>query len=103
MMASWLGQRTVVERLLDGGGDINARSESYGTALTIAAVRKDVELTRVLVQRNSVAFLGTKAFKILNTRRSELLSYFDDFGLDRDGCDGDFYLGYDLGQVIEFV
>jgi len=67
MMASWLGQRTVVERLLDGGGDINARSESYGTALTIAAVRKDVELTRVLVQRNSVAFLGTKAFKILNT------------------------------------
>lgn len=41
MVASWLGQGTVVERLLKEGGDINARCKRYGTALNIAALRKD--------------------------------------------------------------
>ncbi|PWW74296.1 NACHT-ANK domain protein transcript variant 1 [Tuber magnatum] len=34
--SSWFGQGAVVERLLEEGGDINARCKRYGTALNIA-------------------------------------------------------------------
>jgi ankyrin repeat protein len=72
MIASWLGQGRVVERLLEEGGDINARSEVYGTALNIAAIRINENITKKLLERNVKAYLDKKEYNILQTKRSEL-------------------------------
>jgi len=72
MMATWLGQRAVVEKLLGEEGDINARSEQYGTTLNIAALRKDEGITRMLLEIGVNAYLGEKEYNILHTKRSEL-------------------------------
>ncbi|RPA99889.1 hypothetical protein L873DRAFT_1806045 [Choiromyces venosus 120613-1] len=67
MIASWLGQGTVVARLLEEGGDIHARVETYGTALNLAAIRKDEDITRMLLQGNVKAYLYGKEYNILHT------------------------------------
>jgi uncharacterized protein YabE (DUF348 family) len=70
MIASLLGQGTVVDRLLEEEGeDINARSEIHGTALNIAAVQEDEDVTRRLLQRNVKAHLGGKEYTILHTKK----------------------------------
>ncbi|RPA92064.1 hypothetical protein L873DRAFT_1794466 [Choiromyces venosus 120613-1] len=68
MIASWLGQKTVVARLLEEGGDIHARDEIYGTALNLAAIRKDENITRMLLQRNVKVYLYGKGYNILHTK-----------------------------------
>jgi hypothetical protein len=72
MMASWLGQEAVVQRLLGEGGYVNTRCEIYGTALNIAAYRKDAGITKMLVEKNVKAYFGGKEYIILQTKRSEL-------------------------------
>jgi hypothetical protein len=71
MIASLLGQGTVVDRLLEEGGDINARSTIYGSALNIAAVKEDEGVTRKLLQKNVKAYLCGKEYNILHTKKSE--------------------------------
>src|SRR5437879_7084972 len=58
MIASWFGHRALVEQLLREGGDINARSRQYGSALSIAAFRKAKDITRILVQSNVKAYMS---------------------------------------------
>ncbi|PWW75383.1 NACHT-ANK domain protein transcript variant 1 [Tuber magnatum] len=61
MIASWFGQGAVVERLLEEGGELNARSRGYGTALNIAAYREDEDITRLLLRSNVKAdILGSE-------------------------------------------
>jgi len=73
LVASWLGQVRIVEQLLDEGADINSRSKKYGTALNIAAARKDKDMTRMLLDRNARARLGGKEYSVLHMKRvSEL-------------------------------
>ncbi|RPA99865.1 hypothetical protein L873DRAFT_862724 [Choiromyces venosus 120613-1] len=67
MIASWLGQGTVVARLLEEGGDIHARAETYGTALNLAAIRRDENITRMLLQGNVKAYFYGKEYNILHT------------------------------------
>ncbi|PWW80033.1 hypothetical protein C7212DRAFT_361503 [Tuber magnatum] len=67
MIASWLGQEIVVERLLQEGGEANARSESYGTALTIAAFREDESITRILLRGNVRAYILGREYNILES------------------------------------
>jgi hypothetical protein len=62
----------IVEQLLDEGADINSRSKKYGTALNIAAARKDKDMTRMLLDRNARARLGGKEYSVLHMKRSEL-------------------------------
>lgn len=64
MVASWLGQGTVVERLLKEG-DINVRSQCYGTALNVAALRKDRDITKTLIEGGVNAYLHRKEYNIL--------------------------------------
>ncbi|RPA93500.1 hypothetical protein L873DRAFT_1815655 [Choiromyces venosus 120613-1] len=73
MIASWLGQGTVVERLLEEGGDIHAQDEIYGTALNLAARRGHEDITRMLLQRNVKADLYGKEYNILQTRERVLI------------------------------
>ncbi|PWW74371.1 NACHT-ANK domain protein transcript variant 4 [Tuber magnatum] len=68
MMASWLGQGAVVERLLEDEGDMNAQSGRYGTALNIAALRKNEDMTRMLLRKNVKACIGGKEYNILQTK-----------------------------------
>ena len=66
MIASWLRLRTVVDRLLEEEGeDVNARSKQYGTALNIAALRRDKGITRKLLQKNVTFYIVGKEFNIL--------------------------------------
>lgn len=65
MIASWLGQGTVVEGLLKEGGDINIRSQGYGTALNVAALRKDRNITKTLMESGVNAYLHRKEYDIL--------------------------------------
>ncbi|PWW74073.1 hypothetical protein C7212DRAFT_359329 [Tuber magnatum] len=67
MIASWFGQGAVVERLLDEGGDKTACCIRYGTALNIAAVRKDAGITRILLQKNVEAYISGKWYNIMQT------------------------------------
>ncbi|PWW78753.1 hypothetical protein C7212DRAFT_355414 [Tuber magnatum] len=69
MVASWLGQRTVVERLLAEGGGINTRSKSYGTALNIAALREDKDIARMLVESSGNAYICEREYNILDVSR----------------------------------
>ncbi|RPA93545.1 NACHT-ANK domain protein transcript variant 3 [Choiromyces venosus 120613-1] len=69
MIASWLGQGTVVARLLGDGGDIHTRDEIYGTALNLAAIREDEDITRMLLQRNIQAYFYGKGYNILHVKR----------------------------------
>nr|AFB35598.1 NACHT-ANK domain protein transcript variant 5 [Tuber melanosporum] len=71
MIASWFGQRAVVEQLLQEGGEIDARSERYGTALNIAAFRKEKGIAGMLVQRNVKAYFRGRDYSVLYMR-SEL-------------------------------
>jgi len=57
-----------VERLLKEGGDLNARSRYYGTALNVAALREDSDITKMLVKENIVAILGESVFRISNVK-----------------------------------
>ncbi|PWW73858.1 hypothetical protein C7212DRAFT_353589 [Tuber magnatum] len=68
MIASWLGHGTVVERLLEEGGGINARSQLYSTALNVAALRKDESITRALVESNAHAYLCGREYNILHVK-----------------------------------
>jgi hypothetical protein len=68
MIASLLGQARVVDRLLEEEGDVNARSEILGTALNIAAVRRDEGITRKLLHKNVRAYVGRKGYNILQTK-----------------------------------
>ncbi|RPA93061.1 hypothetical protein L873DRAFT_1816633, partial [Choiromyces venosus 120613-1] len=61
MIASWLGQETV-------GRNIHARDEIYGTALNLAAIQKDVGITKILLQ-GVKAYLGGKEYNILHVKR----------------------------------
>jgi len=72
MIASWLGQKAVVERLLEEGGDINARSDQYGPILNIAAIRRDGDITKMLLDKNAKAYIGTKEYNILQMKKSDL-------------------------------
>jgi ankyrin repeat protein len=72
----------VVERLLEEGGDIDTRSEVYGTALNVAAVRCNLDITRTLLQRNVKAYLKNKEYNIFQTKRSEVC-YQADSGDDK--------------------
>ncbi|RPA93515.1 hypothetical protein L873DRAFT_1815679 [Choiromyces venosus 120613-1] len=69
MIASWLGQGTVVARLLEEGGDIHARDEIYGTALNSAASREHEDITKMLLQRNVKAYLYGNEYNILQVKR----------------------------------
>ncbi|PWW73394.1 hypothetical protein C7212DRAFT_347543 [Tuber magnatum] len=64
MIAVWLGQRRVVGRVLEEGGDINARSALYGTALNVVALRKDEDITRMLSESGVNAYICGKGYKI---------------------------------------
>ncbi|PWW72234.1 NACHT-ANK domain protein transcript variant 4 [Tuber magnatum] len=68
MTATWLGQRAVVERLLEEGRDINARCKLFGTALNMAAVLSDRDMAGLLLQKNVKAWLGGKEYNILHVR-----------------------------------
>jgi len=72
MIASWLGQRMVVDRLLEKGEDVQARSREYGTALNMAALRGDQDIATALVERNAIAYIRGKGYNISNMKRSEL-------------------------------
>jgi hypothetical protein len=72
MIASWFGQGMVVERLLQEGVDIDTRSGIYGTALNIAATRKQKDVAAMLVERGANALLFGKWYKILIIKRSEV-------------------------------
>ncbi|PWW73229.1 hypothetical protein C7212DRAFT_332823, partial [Tuber magnatum] len=63
MIASWFGQRSLVKRLLKEGS-INARSELYGTALNVAAVRKEKDITEMLKGRVNL-IIRKKEYNIL--------------------------------------
>ncbi|PWW75705.1 hypothetical protein C7212DRAFT_357813 [Tuber magnatum] len=65
MIALWLGQRTVVQRLLGEGEDVNARSKAYGTALNVAAFNKYEDITRILMERDGNAYLCGREYNIL--------------------------------------
>ncbi|RPA99830.1 hypothetical protein L873DRAFT_1682249 [Choiromyces venosus 120613-1] len=67
MIASWLGQGTVVARLLEEGEDIHARDEIYGTVLNLAASQEHEDITRMLLQRNVKAYLYGNEYNILQT------------------------------------
>ncbi|RPA95818.1 hypothetical protein L873DRAFT_1291245 [Choiromyces venosus 120613-1] len=69
MIASWLGQETVVARLLEEGGDIHARGKIYGTALNLAAIQEDEGITKILLQRNVKAHLFGEEYNILHVKR----------------------------------
>src|SRR5207237_8188834 len=69
MIASWFGQRALVEQLLQEGGDIDARSDQYGTALSIAAYRKEKDITGMLVQSDVKAYIWGKKYNILYVKR----------------------------------
>ncbi|RPA95277.1 hypothetical protein L873DRAFT_1829936 [Choiromyces venosus 120613-1] len=69
MLASWLGQGTVVARLLEEGGDIHARAEIYGTAVNLAAIQKNKDITRMLLQSNVKADLYGNEYNILHVKR----------------------------------
>ena len=69
MIASWFGQTGIVEQLLLDGGDIDARSSRYVTALNIAAFRKEKDITRMLVQSNGKVYIRCKGHNILQVRR----------------------------------
>ncbi|PWW75969.1 hypothetical protein C7212DRAFT_352033 [Tuber magnatum] len=58
MLALWLRQGTVVDRLLEDGRDVGARSKQYGTALNIAALRNDKPVVSVLLERNVGVYIG---------------------------------------------
>src|SRR5437660_11075422 len=63
MTASFLGLRSVVDRLSEERGeDVNARSKQYGTALNIAALRRDKGITRKLLQKNVNFYIVGKEF-----------------------------------------
>ncbi|PWW77194.1 hypothetical protein C7212DRAFT_351160 [Tuber magnatum] len=64
MIASWFGQENVVERQLEEGRDINARSKRYGTALNIAAPRKDEAMTRMLMRGKVNGYIGGKGYNM---------------------------------------
>ncbi|PWW73581.1 NACHT-ANK domain protein transcript variant 3 [Tuber magnatum] len=68
MIASWLGQGAVVSRLLEEGGDINARCKRYGTALNIAALQRNEDITKMLLGNNVNACKGVKEYKILHVK-----------------------------------
>jgi ankyrin repeat protein len=70
MIASWFGQRAVVEQLLQEGGEIDARSERYGTALNIAAFRKEKGIAGMLVQRNVKAYFRGRDYSVLYVKMS---------------------------------
>ncbi|PWW77153.1 hypothetical protein C7212DRAFT_315120 [Tuber magnatum] len=70
MIASWFGQRAVIERLLGEGDDINARSDRFGTILNITAVRRDNNTTRMLLEKNARAYINGKEYNILQVKRS---------------------------------
>jgi hypothetical protein len=72
MIASWFGQGMVVEQLLQEGADIDTKFETYGTALNIAAARKEKDVVGMLVERSANAFWYGKWYNILHTERSEL-------------------------------
>ncbi|PWW75216.1 hypothetical protein C7212DRAFT_352644 [Tuber magnatum] len=48
--------------------DINARSERHGTALNIAAVERNEDITRMLLKHNVKADMGTGAYDILRVK-----------------------------------
>ena len=65
MIASWLGQGTVVEQLLREGGNINLRSQSYGTTLNVAALRNDRDITKTLMESGVNVYLHRTEYNIL--------------------------------------
>ncbi|PWW77828.1 hypothetical protein C7212DRAFT_356725 [Tuber magnatum] len=69
MIASWLGQQGVVSRLLKEERDISAHCKQYGTILNIAALRKEKDLTEMLVKRNVNAYLQGKEYTISRVKR----------------------------------
>ncbi|RPA90581.1 hypothetical protein L873DRAFT_1795390 [Choiromyces venosus 120613-1] len=71
MIASWLGQETIVARLLEEGGHIHAPDETYGTALNLAAIQKDKGITKILLQGGVKAYLDGKEYNILHTSEQE--------------------------------
>jgi hypothetical protein len=74
MIASWLGHGAVVEQLLREGGDLDARSQKFDTALNIAALRREKDIARTLVQSNVKVYIDGGEYNILHTKRSELRS-----------------------------
>ena len=66
MVASWFGQQEVVERLLKEEREINARSKEYGTALNVSALRKEEDITRMLLERGVSVYLRGNEYKILH-------------------------------------
>ncbi|PUU83435.1 NACHT-ANK domain protein transcript variant 1 [Tuber borchii] len=66
MIAAWLGQKEVVGRLLQEADSkyINASSRIYGTALNVAAMRKNEDITMMLAGRVNVCLQG-KDYNIL--------------------------------------
>jgi hypothetical protein len=72
MIASWFRHGAAVRQLLAEDGDLNVRCEGLGTALNIAAIREDENITKMLIENNVKAYLGNKEYNILETKRSEL-------------------------------
>ncbi|PWW74874.1 NACHT-ANK domain protein transcript variant 3 [Tuber magnatum] len=68
MIASWFGQGRVVARVSEKGGTRNALSKQYGTALNIAAFRRNKDVTRMLLERNVNAYIARKEYNILHVR-----------------------------------
>ncbi|PWW73860.1 hypothetical protein C7212DRAFT_346574 [Tuber magnatum] len=97
MIASWLEHSTVVERLLEEGGELNARSPGYGTALSIAAYRKDEDIIRFLLRRNGKACLFGREYNITELQSEVGDTNSSDSGAvanyGRNGC----YSGYGNG------
>jgi len=72
MIAAWFGQQSIVKRLLEQRESVNRRSERYGTALNVAALRKDKEITMMLLEGRVYAYLKGKKYNILLTWRNEV-------------------------------
>jgi len=69
MISSWLGHGAVVGPLLQERGEIDARSNAYGTALNIAALRKEKDITGMLVRSNAKAYILGREYNILHVKR----------------------------------
>ncbi|PWW76064.1 hypothetical protein C7212DRAFT_280259 [Tuber magnatum] len=68
MIASMLGQGTVVERLLQEGGDINTQSDIYGSALNIAAMWNDEGMAKRLLEGNAKAYVDGEELDISHVK-----------------------------------
>lgn len=75
MIASYLGLETAVRRLLEGGADINARGDLYGSALNAAAFSKRHGVVQMLLDKGAIVYLYGGKYKNLSQVSESLASH----------------------------